>query len=84
MGPAGAFVAEEVVDAPRDLAETWSDLMADWRLWRGLAEEGTALALGLPEAVEHLPVGLAIAPAEDPCRYCDLTSLCRIGGEAQR
>ena len=84
IGPSGAFVAEEMVDAPRDLAQTWSDLFAAWRLWRKLAEDGTALALGLPEALERLPADLAIAPGEDPCRYCELTSLCRIGEEALR
>ena len=51
IGPSGAFVAEEMVDAPRDLAQTWSYLFATWRLWRKLAQDGTALALGLPEAV---------------------------------
>ena len=84
IGPSGAFVAEEMADAPRELAQTWSDLLADWELWRKLAENGTALALGLPEALERLPENLAIAPGEDPCRYCELTSLCRVGEEALR
>jgi ATP-dependent helicase/nuclease subunit B len=84
IGPAGAFIAVEGVDAPCDLAQTWSDLFADWRLWRKLAEHGTALALGLPEAAVRVPAGLAIAPSEDPCRNCELTVLCRIGEEALR
>jgi len=84
MGPRGAFVAEEMVDAPRDLAQTWSALFATWRWWRKLAEDGTALAIGMPEAKERLPADLPITPGEDPCRYCELTGLCRIGEEALR
>jgi hypothetical protein len=56
--------------------------METWRLWRGLAAQGVALGTGLPEAVDHFPEGLAIPPGEEPCRYCELTSLCRVTEEA--
>jgi hypothetical protein len=53
-----------------------------WRLWRDLAAQGVALGTGLPEAADHFPEGLGIPPGEEPCRYCELTSLCRVTEEA--
>jgi len=82
IGPVGAFVADEEIEAVRSLAQTWTDLMETWRLWRDLATQGSALATGLPDAAEHFPGGLGIAPSEAPCQYCELTSLCRVTVEA--
>lgn len=82
IGPTGAFIADEEVEASRSLAETWTDLMETWRLWRALAAQGVALGTGLPKAADHFPEGLAISPGEEPCRYCELTSLCRVTQEA--
>lgn len=82
IGPVGAVVADEEIDAARSLADTWTDLMETWRLWRDLAVQGSALGTGLPEAADHFPAGLGISPGEEPCRYCELTSLCRVTQKA--
>jgi ATP-dependent helicase/nuclease subunit B len=82
IGLTGSVVADEEVEASRSLEATWTDLMETWRLWRDLAARGSALATGLPEAGDHFPEGLGIAPSDAPCRYCELTSLCRVTREA--
>ena len=82
IGPVGAVVADEEIEASRSLADTWTDLMETWRLWRDLAAHGSALGTGLPAAADHFPAGLGISPGEEPCRYCELTSLCRVTQEA--
>jgi ATP-dependent helicase/nuclease subunit B len=82
IGPAGAMVADEEIDAARSLADTWTDLVETWRAWRDLAAQGTALATGLPDAATHFPDALGIVPGDEPCRYCELTSLCRVTAEA--
>lgn len=81
IGPNGALVADEEVEGARSLEDTWTDLMATWRVWRDLAANGSVLALGLDDAVALLPDGLAVSPSETPCQYCELTSLCRVGVE---
>lgn len=82
LGPIGAIVAEEEIETSRSLADTWTDLLETWRLWRDLAAQGAVLGTGLPEAADHFPAGLGITPGENPCRYCELTSLCRVTQEA--
>lgn len=82
IGPVGAIVSDEEVEAARSLADTWIDLMGTWRLWRDLAANGAALGTGLPEASDHFPEGLGIIPGQEPCQYCELTSLCRVTQEA--
>lgn len=82
IGPTGAFVADEEIEASRSLADTWNDLMETWRAWRDLAVQGVALGTGLPQAADHFPADLGVTPGEAPCRYCELTSLCRVTQEA--
>jgi len=82
IGPVGAVVSNEEVAAVRSLTETWNDLLETWRLWRDLAAKGSALGVGLPDASDHFPEGLGITPGEAPCRFCELTSLCRVTQEA--
>lgn len=82
IGPVGAIVSDEEVEAARSLADTWNDLMGTWRLWRDLAAKGAALGTGLPEASDHFPEALGIIPGQEPCQYCELTSLCRVTQEA--
>src|SRR5690606_3165304 len=53
IGPVGAIVADEEIEASRSLADTWTDLMETWRLWRYQASLGSALGTGLPEAADH-------------------------------
>lgn len=81
IGPKGAFVADEEVDTARSLEDTWLDLMATWQSWRALAASGSAVAGGVPDAAELLPRDLRVSSSKDPCRFCELTSLCRIGAE---
>ena len=82
IGPAGALVADEEIASARSLVETWTDLMETWCIWRDLATQGSVLATGLAGAADHLPEGLSVIPSEAPCRYCELTSLCRVTLEA--
>jgi ATP-dependent helicase/nuclease subunit B len=70
------------VQVERSLADTWTDLMETWRLWRELAANGAALGTGLPHASTHIPEGLRISPTEKPCEYCELTALCRVTQKA--
>jgi len=81
IGPKGAMVADEEIDAPRSLADTWTDLVATWRAWRALAVQGTALATGLTGAAALTPDSLGIRPADKPCQFCELTCLCRVTAE---
>ncbi|WP_454887308.1 PD-(D/E)XK nuclease family protein [Sphingomonas oryzagri] len=78
----GSFLADEVIEADRTLAETWADLVTTWRSWRDLALGGTVLATGASVADIHMPADLPIAPGTEPCRYCELTGLCRVAVEA--
>jgi ATP-dependent helicase/nuclease subunit B len=82
IGPTGSHVADEEIDASRSLADTWTSLAETWRIWRNLAAQGSLLSTGPAEAVDHLPAGLGIAHAAEPCSYCELTTLCRVTQEA--
>jgi ATP-dependent helicase/nuclease subunit B len=82
IGPVGAIVSDEEVEAKRSLVGTWTDLMRSWRLWRDLAASGATLGTGLPEAADHFPEGLGIIPGKEPCQYCELTTLCRVTQKA--
>lgn len=66
LGPVGAIVAEEEIETSRSLADTWTDLVETWRLWRDLAAQGAVLGTGLPEAADHFPAGLGITPGRTP------------------
>jgi RecB family exonuclease len=81
LGERGSIVAEEELDALRTLPATWDDLVATWRSWRDLAQSGTALASGGEGAAANTPPDVRIHSSEEPCRYCEFTSLCRIGAE---
>jgi RecB family exonuclease len=83
LGPEGGYIVEEPIGTKRPLAATWQDLLATWRSWRALAEDGTALALGVDGAADHLPTDLQIEPGKTPCRFCEFTSLCRISRESK-
>ena len=78
IGLAGGFLADETVPGDRSLPETWTALVDTWRVWRDLALAGTLIASGTSDAEDHVPTDLAIAPGSEPCRYCELTSLCRV------
>ncbi|WP_176593009.1 PD-(D/E)XK nuclease family protein [Sphingobium sp. EM0848] len=82
IGLNGTFLAEEVVESEHSLPDTWTNLVATWQVWRDLARSGTAVAAGVHEAEAHIPADLPIEPGTEPCRYCELTALCRVGVEA--
>lgn len=82
IGTDGTFLADEGIEADRTLAETWTALITTWRTWRDLALTGTVIATGASEANTHMPADLPIVPGAEPCRYCELTGLCRVAVEA--
>jgi RecB family exonuclease len=81
IGPRGSFVADEEVDVARSLDETWAEVVSAWRVWRTFAADGVGIATGLAD-VEDLEGSPALAPGSEPCIYCKLTRLCRVGVEA--
>ena len=82
IGLNATFLAEEVVESDHSLPDTWTNLVSTWQVWRDLARSGTAVAAGVHEADTHIPADLPIEPGTEPCRYCELTALCRVGVEA--
>lgn len=82
IGLNGTFLAEEVVESDHSLPDTWTNLVATWQIWRDLARSGTAVAAGVHEVEVYIPADLPIEPGTEPCRYCELTALCRVGVEA--
>ncbi|MGF7148952.1 hypothetical protein FHS96_002594 [Sphingomonas zeicaulis] len=78
IGLAGSFLADEEIASDHTLAETWDALAGTWRIWRDLTLTGTLVASGTDNAADHLPADLPIAPGTEPCRYCELTGLCRV------
>ncbi len=81
IGPAGSFLADEVVESSHGLPATWAAVMASWRIWRDGALGDVAVATGADGAAEHVSPALPIAPGTEPCRYCELNALCRVGVE---
>lgn len=81
LAPAASILADYVLDARRTETETLQLVGADWKVWRDLARTGTVLAVGVDGADEHRPSELGFEPAIEPCRFCDLTSLCRVHAE---
>ncbi|USU10715.1 PD-(D/E)XK nuclease family protein [Sphingomonadaceae bacterium OTU29THOMA1] len=81
IGPPGSFLADEVVAGGVELQTTWANLAASWRVWRDQARAGVAVATGVAGAADDVAAGLPMGPGTDPCRYCELTGLCRVGVE---
>lgn len=82
IGVGGTLLTDEMIEADRTPAETWTDLITTWRSWRDLALSGTVIATGAADAQVHVPADLPIAPGAEPCRYCELTGLCRVAVES--
>jgi hypothetical protein len=72
-------LSDEPLEASRTLGETWEALKEAWGTWRGLAQAGQAIATGLGEPLPAQAADLAIPPGEAPCKFCELTALCRVG-----
>lgn len=81
IGPAGSFLADEVVEGLHGLPATWANVVASWRIWRDRTLGDVVVATGASGAAEHVSADLPIAPGTEPCRYCELNALCRVGVE---
>jgi ATP-dependent helicase/nuclease subunit B len=81
LAPGGSMLSDDALDAARTEIETLQQLGSDWKVWRDLASKGIVLAAGVEGAADHRPVELGFEPATEPCRFCDLTSLCRVHAE---
>lgn len=81
IGLEGSFLSDESIRTDRNLDATWAGLVATWRTWRDLALGGALVASGTADAADHIPADLPIAPGKEPCRYCELTGLCRVAAE---
>jgi ATP-dependent helicase/nuclease subunit B len=81
IGMAGSFLSEEVVEGGSELDAVWTDVVGTWRHWRDRTRAGTAIASGAKGAAEHISAVIPMAPGSEPCRYCELNALCRVGVE---
>lgn len=79
IAPVEAGLSDDPVNASRSLGETWNAVTDSWRTWRQRALDGTIVANGAPDADVHVPEDLAFPGEENPCAWCGLTALCRIG-----
>lgn len=82
FAPRGSLLAEEDIEAVRGLDETLHEVIDDVALWRSQLDGGNLLATGMGEAADHRPSELMFEAPKEPCRFCDLTGLCRVGVEA--
>ncbi|WP_225199233.1 PD-(D/E)XK nuclease family protein [Gluconobacter oxydans] len=82
FAPRGSLLAEEDIEAVRGLDETLHGVIDDVSLWRSQLDGGNLLAMGVGEAADHRPAELMFEASKEPCRFCDLTGLCRVGVEA--
>lgn len=82
FAPRGSLLAEEDIEAVRGLDETLAGVIDDVGLWRAHLDRGELLAAGVGEAAEHRPAELIFEASKEPCRFCELTGLCRVGVEA--
>ena len=82
FAPRGSLLAEEDIEEVRGLDETLNGVIDDVGLWRAHLNRGELLAAGVGEASEHRPAELMFEASKEPCRFCELTSLCRVGVEA--
>jgi ATP-dependent helicase/nuclease subunit B len=78
----GSLLADEDIEAARDQASTLRDVVTDWGTWRSLLDQGTVIAAGVGETAALRPAGLVFEASKDPCKFCDLTGLCRVRVEA--
>ncbi|MEY9631014.1 PD-(D/E)XK nuclease family protein [Sinorhizobium fredii] len=74
----GSILTDHPIESERMDSETLDMVAGDWKRWRDLASSGVLVAAGLDDAIDHRPEGLEFEPPKEPCRFCDLTSLCRV------
>ncbi|WP_234888806.1 PD-(D/E)XK nuclease family protein [Sinorhizobium meliloti] len=73
-----SILTDHPIEAKRADTETLDMVAGDWKRWRDLASSGVLVAAGFDDAVDHRPEGLEFEAPKAPCRFCDLTSLCRV------
>lgn len=78
----GTFLTADPVEAVRPDGDTLRLVAQDWAAWKDLAGRGVLVAAGLPASAAARPDDLGFEAPDEPCRYCDLTGLCRINVEA--
>jgi ATP-dependent helicase/nuclease subunit B len=78
LAPEGSFLAEEGVVVTRSLPETWASVQESWSLWRDTAQAGDGFASGVGDDTVLMPIA-PLTGADQPCRFCGMTGLCRIG-----
>jgi hypothetical protein len=78
----GSILADDPLGSSRGDAETIRLVASDWVRWRDLARQGIVVAAGVEGAADQRPSGLVFEAAKEPCRFCDLTGLCRVQMEA--
>lgn len=78
LAPEGSILADDPLEASRGDADTVQLVASDWARWRDLARQGIVLATGVDGAADQRPNDLGFEAVEEPCRFCDLTGLCRI------
>ena len=66
----------------RGLDETLRAVIDDVGVWRAHLDGGEILAAGVGGAADYRPPDLTFEAVKEPCRFCDLTGLCRVGVEA--
>ncbi len=82
VASAGSFLTGAPVEAVRPDDDTLRIVSQDWAAWTALARDGVLVAAGLQGSAADRPDDLGFAAPAEPCRYCDLTGLCRINVEA--
>ena len=82
LARAGSILADDPLEAVRGDGDTLQRVAADWTQWRSLASQGVVLAAGVDGAAERRPEDLGFAAPDAPCRFCDLTGLCRVHVES--
>ncbi|RVE87058.1 PD-(D/E)XK nuclease family protein [Sinorhizobium meliloti] len=74
----GSILTDHPIESERADTETLDMVAGDWKRWRDLASSGVLVAAGFDDAADHRPEGLEFQAPKEPCRFCDLTSLCRV------
>ncbi|WP_374576426.1 PD-(D/E)XK nuclease family protein [Phenylobacterium sp.] len=79
LADAQSGLSDEPLEAKRGLPETWDAVRAGWSAWRKEAEAGRGFAMGLRPPMPAELNELGFGPGDEPCKYCEMTALCRVG-----
>lgn len=78
----GSFLTDDPIAVSQSDDDAMATLVEDGTVWRDLSSRGVLVAGGVAGAAGQRPEGLGLAPPDKPCRFCDLTGLCRVHEEA--